>query len=121
MLWKSISEIDYKKLKPRGSSFGVLHGLWKPHEDALDKCPHFRPILLTFKTPAYKLETVLVPFIEPILKNILQQNKSSEFSKELCAQNSEYFKASLDAAFFFPNIPWEEIIKICHELLYQNQ
>ena len=40
---EAISEIDYKKLKPRGSSFGVLYGLCKTHKKVLDKCP---PLLL---------------------------------------------------------------------------
>ena len=30
-----ISEIDYKKLKPLGSSFGVLYGFFKTHKN----CP----------------------------------------------------------------------------------
>ena len=121
MLWKSISDIDYKKLRPRGSSFGVLYGLWKTQEKVLDKCLHFRPILPTIKAPAYKLEAFLVPLIEPITKENWQLNKISELSKVRCEQNSEYFKVSLDATFFFPNIPWEEIIKLSNESLYQNQ
>ena len=42
---ENISENDYKKLKPRGSSFGVLYSLCKTHKKLLDKCPPFRPIL----------------------------------------------------------------------------
>ena len=34
---ETISENDYKKLKPRGSSFGVLYGLCKTHKKILDK------------------------------------------------------------------------------------
>ena len=36
---ETISVNDYKKLKPRGSSFGVLYGLCKTHKKVLDKCP----------------------------------------------------------------------------------
>ena len=37
---ETISEIDCKKLKPRGSSFGVLYGLCKTHKKVLNKCHH---------------------------------------------------------------------------------
>ena len=47
---ETVSEIDYKKLKPRGSSLGVLYGLCKTHKEVLDKCPPFRPILSAIKT-----------------------------------------------------------------------
>ena len=47
---ETISANDYKKLKPRGSSFGVLYGLCKTHKKVLDKCPPFRPILSAIKT-----------------------------------------------------------------------
>ena len=52
---ETISEIDYKKLKPRGSSFSVLCGLCKTHKKVINKCPPFRPILLAIKTPSYNL------------------------------------------------------------------
>ena len=32
---ETISKNDYKKLKPRGSSFDVLYGLCKPHKRSL--------------------------------------------------------------------------------------
>ena len=47
---QTISEIDYKRLTPRDSSFGVLYGLCKTHKKVLDKFPPFRPILLAIKT-----------------------------------------------------------------------
>ena len=50
---ETISENDYKKLKPRGSSFGVLYGLCKTHKKILDKCQPFRPILSAIKAPSY--------------------------------------------------------------------
>ena len=48
---EAISETDYKKVKPRGFSFGVLYGLCKTHKKVLDKCPSFRSILSAIKTP----------------------------------------------------------------------
>ena len=49
---ETISEIDYKKLKQRGSSFGVLYGLCETYKKVLDKCPTFTPILSAIKTPS---------------------------------------------------------------------
>ena len=68
---EAISKIDYKKRKPRSSSFGVLYGLCKTHEKVLDKCPLFGPILTTIKTPCYNLVKFLFLLIEHITKNIL--------------------------------------------------
>ena len=100
---ETISETDYKELKPRGSSFGDLYGLCKTHKKVLNNCPPFRPILSASKTLSHNLAKVLVLLIEPITKN-----NSFEFSKEICEQN-------------FTNIPLEEIIKICCDSLYKSQ
>ena len=101
----TISENDYKKVKPRISSFGVLYGLCKTHKKVLNKCSPFRPILLAIKTLSYNLAKFLVPLIEPITKNNFTLKNSFEFSKEICEQNSEYFVVSLDAEFLFTNMP----------------
>ena len=81
---EAISEIDYTKLKPKGSSFGFLYGLCKTHKKVLDKFPPFRPILLVIKTTSYNLAKFLVPLIEPITKNDFTVKSSFEFSKEIC-------------------------------------
>ena len=78
-----ISKIDYKKRKPRDSSFGVLYGLCKTHEKVLDKCPLFRPILSAIKTLSYNLVKFLFSLIEPITKNNLTVKNSFEFSNEI--------------------------------------
>ena len=101
------SEIDYKKLKPRGSSFGVLYILRKTHKKVLNKCSPFRPILSAIKTPSYILAKYLVSLIEPITKNNFTVKNSFEFSKEIWEQSSEYFTASLDVESLITNIPME--------------
>ena len=118
---ETILEIDYKKLKPRRSSFSVLYGLCKAHKKVLDKCSPFRLILSAIKTPCYNLAKFLVPLIEPVTKENFRVKDSFEFSKEICEQNSEYFMASLDVESLFTNIPMEEAIKICCDSLYKNQ
>ena len=118
---EAILETDYRNLGPRGSSFGVLYGLCKTHKKVLEKCPPFRPILSTIKTPSYNLAKFLVPLLEPITKNNFTAKNSFEFSKEICEQNCEYFMASLHVESLFTNIPLEETIKICFDSLYKNQ
>ena len=81
---EAISETNYKKLKPRGSGFGVLCGLCKTHKKVLDKCPPLRTILSAIKTPSYNLAIYFVPLIEPITKNNFTVKNSFEFSKEIC-------------------------------------
>ena len=117
---ETISEIDYKKLKPRGSSFGALYGLCKTHEKVLNKYPPFRPILSAIKTPSYNLAKF--PLLEPITKNNFTVKNSFELSKEICEQDSEYFMASLDVESLFTNIPLEETIKsvVTHFIRIKN-
>ena len=50
-----ISDTEYKKLKPRGSRFGILYGLCKFHKSLIDNCPHIRPILPAIKIPCYNI------------------------------------------------------------------
>ena len=114
---ETISEIDCKKLKLRGSSFGVLYCLCKTHKKVLNKCPPFRPISSATKTPSYNLGKFLVPLIEPITKNNFTVKKSFEFSKEIWEQNPEYFMASLNAESLFTKIPLEGTVNICCDTL----
>ena len=64
-----ISDTEYKKLKPRGSRFGILYGLCKIHKSLIDNCPPFCPILSAIKTPSYNIAKYLVPMLEPITTN----------------------------------------------------
>ena len=115
---EAISETNYKKLKPRSYSFGVLYGLCKTHKNFLDKFPPLTRILLAIKTPFYNLAKCLVPLFEPITKNKFTVKNRFELSKE---QNPEYFMVSLDVASLFTNIPLEETVKICFDYLDKNQ
>ena len=72
-------------------------------------------------TPSYKLAKALVSILDPITKNDFTIKNSFEFSKEILEANPKYFMASLDVESLFTNIPLEETIKICSNLLYKNQ
>ena len=45
---------------------------------------------------------------------------SCTFTEEILNQNGKLFRGSLDVDSFFTNIPLEEIINICTNLLYNN-
>ena len=101
-----ISDTEYKKLKPRGSRFGILYGLCKIHKSLIDNCPPFRPILSAIKTPSYNIAKHLVPILEPITTNKFTIKTSFEFSKEIIEQDSRLFMASLDVVSLFTHLPY---------------
>ena len=107
-----ISDTEDKKLKPRGSRFGILYGLCKIRKSLIDNCPPFRPILSAIKTPSYNIAKHLVPNLESITTNQFTIKNSFEFAKEVIEQDSGLFMASLDAGSFFTKIPVEEAINI---------
>ena len=78
-----ISDIEYKKLKPRGSWFGILYGLFKIHKSLTDNCPPLWPNLSAIKTPSYNIAKHLVPILEPVTTNKFTIKISFEFAKEV--------------------------------------
>ena len=104
-----ISDTEYKKLKPRGSRFGILYGLCKIHKSLIDNCPPFRPILSAIKTPSYNIAKYSVPILEPITTNKFTIKNGFEFAKEVIEQDSGLFMASLDVKSFSTNIPWRRL------------
>ena len=116
-----ISHTEYKKLKPRGSRFGILYGLCKIHKSLIDNCPPFRPILSAIKTPSYNIAKFLVPILEPITTNKFTIKNSFEFAKDVINQDSGLYMASLDVESLFTNIPLEETINISCDSLFSNE
>ena len=116
-----ISDTEYKKLKPRGSRFGILYGLCKIHKSLIDNCPPFRPILSAIKTPSYNIAKYLVPILEPITTNKFTIKNSFEFAKEVIEQDSGLFMASLDVESLFTNIPLEETFTVSRDCLFANE
>ena len=116
-----ISDTEYKKLKPRGSRFGILYGLCKIHKSLIDNCPPFRPILSAIKTPSYNIAKHLVPILEPITANKFTIKNSFEFAKEVIEQDSGLYMASLDVESLFTKILLEETINISCDSLISNE
>ena len=117
---KSISEETRRSLKPVGTRPGIMYGLCKVHKDIIDNCPPFRPILSAINTPTYKLAKFLVPILKSLTSNEYTIKDSFAFAKEIVGEESEFFMGSLDVDSVFTNIPLEEIIDICTNILFEN-
>ena len=115
-----ISDTEYKKLKPRGSRFGISYGLCKIHKSLIDNCPPLRPILSAIKTPSYNIAKHLVPILELLTTNKFIIKNSFEFAKEVVEQDYG-FMTSLDVESVFTNIPLEETINISCDSLFANE
>ena len=115
-----ISDQDFSKIVPVGSSHGILYGLCKVHKDVPsgDTCPPFRPILSAIGTVSYNLAKYLVPILEPITTNQFVCKDSFSFAAEVRNQNPDGFMASFDVSSLFTNIPLDETIEICVKKLF---
>ena len=100
---------------------GILYGLCKVHKAITDICPPFRPILSAIGTPSYKLAKFLIPKLSSITFNEFTVKDSFAFAEEIVHQDSKLFMGSLDVDSLFTNIPLEETINICTNLLYDNE
>ena len=113
----SLSDKQYKKIKVVGSRHGVLYGLCKVHKAIVDVFPTFRPILSAIGTPTYKIPKFLVPILSCLTINEFIVKDSFLFAKEIVEQDSNFYMGSLDVDSLFTNIPLEETINICTELI----
>ena len=77
---ETISEIDYKKIKPRGPVLGCLYGLCKARKNLLDRCPPFRSILSAIKTLLQSRKNFSY-LIKPIAKNKFRVKKLNSLRK----------------------------------------
>ena len=117
----TLSTEQYKKIKAVGSRPGILYGLCKVHKAITDICPPFRPTLSAVRTPSYKLAKFLVPKLSSITFNEFTVKDSFSFAEEIVHQDSKLFMGTLDVDPLFANIPLEETINICTNLLYNNE
>ena len=98
-----------------------MYGLCKVHKSITDICPPFRPKLSAIETPSYKLAKFLVSKLSSITFNEFTVKDSFAFAEEIVHQDSKLFMGSLDVDSLFTNIPLEETINICTNLLYNNE
>ena len=118
-----LSDDDYKFLKPCGSKPGVMYGLCKVHKSVSDDdpVPPFCPILSAIGTCTYNLAKFFVPVLKEFTVNEYTVKDSFSFCKEIVSQNSDLFMASFDVQSLFTNIPLDETINICVDLVYHKR
>ena len=87
----------------------------------LDVCPPFRPILSTTGTPSYKPAKFLIPKLSSITFNEFTVKGSFAFAEETVHRDSKLFVGILKVDSLLTNIPLEETINICTNLLYNNE
>ena len=116
----SLSSNQYKKIKTTGSKPGILYGLFKLHKAVTDICSPFRAILSAIGTPSYKIAKFLVPKLSSITFNEFTVKDYFAFAEEIVHQDSKLYMGSGDIDSLFTNIPLEETINICTNVIYDN-
>ena len=119
MNWiNSTSEETRKYLKPVGTRPDIIYGLCRGHKEIIDNYLPFRSILSAINTPTFKLAKFLVPILKSLTSNEYTVKDSFVFAEEIVEQDSQFFMGSLDVDSLFTNIPLEEAIDICANLLF---
>ena len=108
----SISEETRRSLKPVGTRSGIMYGLCKVHEDIIDNCLSFLPILSKINTLNKKLAKFLVPTLKSLTSYEYTVKDSFVFAEETIKQDSDFFMGNLDVVFLFTNI--------CVDTLFEN-
>ena len=116
----SISEETRRSLKPVGTRSGITTGLCKVHEDIIDNCLSFLPILSEINARTYKLAKFLVPILKALTSNQYMVKDLFAFAEETVKQDSQFFMGNLDVNFIFSNIPLEETNDICLNILFET-
>ena len=106
-----ISATESKRVKPRGSRFG-LYRLSNISKSLVKNCRTFWCIFSVIKTPSYNKIKNLFPVSELIITNKFSIKKSFDFAREIVEQDLGFFMDSLDVESFFTNVPLKEAISI---------
>ena len=118
---KIISEKKYEDLYPVGSRPGILCCRAQIHKPINDGVPSFRPILPAIRTPTYKLSEFFVPLLTPLTLNGCTTKDSFSFVAELSNSDSNLVMASFNVESLFTNIPLQETIDLCVDLLFNDK
>ena len=110
-------------MRPWGSKPGVLYGLCKVHKkpDELNRLPPLRQIILAIGACSYSLAKFFVPILKEFTINEYTVKDSFSFSNEIRNKSTSLYMASFDIQSLFTNIPLDETIDICLELLFNKK
>ena len=110
-------------MRPWGSKPGVLYGLCKVHKkpDELNRLPPLRQIILAIGACSYSLAKFFVPILKEFTINEYTVKDSFSFSNEIRNKSTSLYMVSFDIQSLFTNIPLDETIDICLELLFNKK
>ena len=114
---KEISQETFNDIKPIGSIRPRLYGLPKMHKKGVP----MRPILSMTKSPQHNLARFLNVLLEPVLNHFSRFVVKDSFEVIERIRNTDSkntFLSSFDVKKLFTNVPLDEIIQICCEVLY---
>ena len=110
-------------MRPCGIKPGILYGLCKVHRklDEPNRLPPHRPILSAIGTCSYNLAKFFVPILKEFTINEYTVKDSFSFSNEIRDKRTSLYMALFDIHSLFTNIPLDETIDICLELLFNKK
>ena len=116
---KELSKEVYEMIRPIGSQRPRLYGLPKTHKAGVP----LRPILSMVASPQHKLAKHLNCLLQPVVEKFSRYTLKDSFSftdriKNTSASNT--FMASFDVSSLFTNVPLDETIDICADVLFQE-
>ena len=98
-----------------------MYGLPKIHKPNFDVNFPFRPIFAAYNTASYKLSKFLIPVLAHLTTNQYTVSNSYSFSESIREINSRgLYMCSFDVESLYTNIPLEETINICLNLLFPS-
>ena len=110
----------YDAIRPTGSQRPRMYGSPKTHKEGTP----LRPILSTTGLSHYELGKWLAGLLQPTLEGFSSHYISDSFAFAKTMQNLEIdpnvFICSFDVSSLFTNVPLDETIKICSEVLYDE-
>ena len=114
-----ITDEQYKKFYPNGTSVGVMYGLPKVHKSGAP----LRPICSAVGTATYHLGQYLAEVIKPASRNCHGTDITSTFTfvdqmKEVDLSNLHM--VSYDVRSLFTNVPLNRTIDICMDRMYRS-
>ena len=117
------TDVEYKKIYPRGSQPARIYGLPKIHKMKNDSdVPPFRPIVSAVNTYNYALAKYLGTLISPYLPDEYCARDTFTFVKELKSVSlHNKFLVSYDVTSLFTNIPLNETINLAVAIILKNK
>lgn len=119
-----LTENEYKKLYPQGSSPAQFYGTAKvykipPNSTVADDLP-LRPIISNIGSATYNTSKYLAKFLTPLTKSTYTTESSLDFISSLKGEKipHNYKLVSFDVTSLFTNVPLEQTIDIILKRTY---